>query len=369
MIDHYKVLQVTRNASLEVIQAAFLARNQSIQKEFANDSKKLQLISLILLNAYNTLSDPEKRRQHDVQLTIEETKENINTALVASKISANQESNSFDARIEPNFNPNHIISTISSEGPERKSKSNSISHRKIFFAIFLLTFGTAAYLYSSPVKNYIIGSGFFKSLDETINSENNKKGQNSLSENKSIGKNNEPNKTTEKRQSAKYTESSTKSEETSRSNPQSKAAKDDILKQQEEAREQQRRLEELQAQNQKVEQERIRAIEIERAQMLAAQKLRCDKAKLHYTNSQNRINSVRSSYQNRIDEIEKEIQGTAFASLALAFKDKRALSEGANMNRPKEELQRQIRSRMNHEVSILETELEQFRISNLECFR
>jgi hypothetical protein len=381
MIDHYLILQVTRNASLEVIQAAFLARTNSIQKDYANDPKKLHIMSLSLLSSYNTLSDTEKRQYHDVQLTMEDTKREITSKIKDSQpLKPIIDDKNIDIRIEPSFNPQSSLNNKFTDNKNRSSnKKNKIN--KLFF----LTLGIIGIFLAFENSNKVIefwkkvqaesgsiiqsfGSAGVKndSLATKTMQINETKKTTGSSANAASSKELNERKTNKISLDSKEIVSSNKKTTDTQGIRINKESLQQLKIEQEKA--QQLKIEQEKAQQLKIEQEKALALELERKQLIAQQMLRCEKARLSYNNSKNRINSVRSTYQNRINEIEKEIQYTALASLTYAFKDKRALSAGADMNRPKEELQRQIQAKMNDEVNILETELEQFKITNLECF-
>ena len=70
-MTHYDVLEVSENASQEVIQMAYKALvkkyHPDVNKGFAEEAEQL----LKLINeAYETLSDPEKRKEYDAFLYI-----------------------------------------------------------------------------------------------------------------------------------------------------------------------------------------------------------------------------------------------------------------------------------------------------------
>lgn len=62
--SYYEVLMVTRDAPLEVIRAAYKALSQKWHPD-RNDHESAPEIMALLNRAYETLSDPERRRQHD----------------------------------------------------------------------------------------------------------------------------------------------------------------------------------------------------------------------------------------------------------------------------------------------------------------
>lgn len=391
MTYQYTVLQVARNASLEVIQAAFLARTNAIQKEYANDPKKLHNISLILLSSYNTLIDPEKRRHLDLQLEIEDAKGKITATITKGEIQKSIDNkNNSDRRIDPTFNPQSSLNnnfTIKNNRAPGKNKIKNIIFFTLGIAGILLAFANSNKVIEYLKKaqdDYGLKSLVSDKPESQNESQTNKttklndvKKTNGLNANAAAAKESNEKKSNKSFLESKEIVSSNKNITNSQDIRLKKENLQQVKIDEEKAQQlkieqekaQQLKVEQEKAQQLKIEQDKALALEFERNQILAQQKLRCDKARLSYNNSKNRINSVRSTYQNKINEIEKDIQNTALASLTLAFKDRRALSAGADMNRPKEELQRQIQAKMNDEVNILETELEQFKITNLECFR
>ena len=74
MRDHYKTLQVTRDAEPEVIERAYKARSRKYHpdrqpaSEHAHATKKMQTIN----EAYAVLRDPRKRKAYDADLPSEQ---------------------------------------------------------------------------------------------------------------------------------------------------------------------------------------------------------------------------------------------------------------------------------------------------------
>lgn len=61
MIDHYRLLQVRRDASDEVISAAYRRLIKNAHPDRGGDSEDARRLNA----AYATLSDPERRRAYD----------------------------------------------------------------------------------------------------------------------------------------------------------------------------------------------------------------------------------------------------------------------------------------------------------------
>ena len=62
---HYDNLKVTRNAPPEVIRAAYKTLCQKFHPDRNPDNKSAEKTFLIIRSAYETLSDPAKRKLHD----------------------------------------------------------------------------------------------------------------------------------------------------------------------------------------------------------------------------------------------------------------------------------------------------------------
>lgn len=73
---HYDNLKVTRNAPPEVIRAAYKTLCQKFHPDRNPDDENANKTFLLIRSAYETLSDPEKRRLHDAWIASVETAEN-----------------------------------------------------------------------------------------------------------------------------------------------------------------------------------------------------------------------------------------------------------------------------------------------------
>jgi hypothetical protein len=69
---HYDNLKVARLAPQEVIRAAYKALSQKYHPDKNPDDEKAARIMAIVNSAYTTLSDPERRREHDEWIAAEE---------------------------------------------------------------------------------------------------------------------------------------------------------------------------------------------------------------------------------------------------------------------------------------------------------
>src|ERR1700756_162149 len=69
---HYDNLKVSRMAPQEVIRAAYKALSQKYHPDKNPGDEKAARIMAILNSAYNTLSDPQRRKEHDEWIASEE---------------------------------------------------------------------------------------------------------------------------------------------------------------------------------------------------------------------------------------------------------------------------------------------------------
>lgn len=72
---HYDNLKVTRNAPPEVIRAAYKTLCQKFHPDRNPDNESAKKTFLLIRTAYETLSDPEKRRLHDAWIAAAEATE------------------------------------------------------------------------------------------------------------------------------------------------------------------------------------------------------------------------------------------------------------------------------------------------------
>jgi DnaJ-class molecular chaperone len=79
---HYDNLKVTRNAPPEVIRAAYKTLCQKFHPDRNPDNENAKKTFLLIRTAYETLSDPEKRRLHDAWIVSVEATENLDTAVL-----------------------------------------------------------------------------------------------------------------------------------------------------------------------------------------------------------------------------------------------------------------------------------------------
>ncbi len=73
---HYDNLRVTRNAPPEVIRAAYKSLSQKFHPDRNPDKEDATRTFQIIKSAYEVLSDPAKRREHDEWIALAETRHN-----------------------------------------------------------------------------------------------------------------------------------------------------------------------------------------------------------------------------------------------------------------------------------------------------
>jgi DnaJ-class molecular chaperone len=73
--DHYKTLQVTRDAEPEVIERAYKALSLKHHPDHASASEKARATRRMqrINEAYSVLRDPARRRRYDAQLPAEQS--------------------------------------------------------------------------------------------------------------------------------------------------------------------------------------------------------------------------------------------------------------------------------------------------------
>ena len=76
---HYDNLKVTRNAPPEVIRAAYKTLCQKFHPDRNPDNESAKRTFLLIRTAYETLSDPEKRKLHDAWIASMESAESTET--------------------------------------------------------------------------------------------------------------------------------------------------------------------------------------------------------------------------------------------------------------------------------------------------
>ena len=82
---HYDNLKVTRNAPPEVIRAAYKTLCQKFHPDRNPGNENAKKNFLLIRTAYETLSDPEKRKLHDAWIATTESTENIESIVLEPK--------------------------------------------------------------------------------------------------------------------------------------------------------------------------------------------------------------------------------------------------------------------------------------------
>ena len=115
MEDYYEILEVSKNASKEVIEKAYKVLAKKYHPDLQEDSNKQKAEQMIkkINEAYEVLSDDEKRREYDEKLEYENKKQeeynNIqNESNNRNYYSQNQNNN--QSQYEENYKYNQQIS-------------------------------------------------------------------------------------------------------------------------------------------------------------------------------------------------------------------------------------------------------------------
>ena len=82
---HYDNLKVTRNAPPEVIRAAYKTLCQKFHPDRNPGNESAKKTFLLIRTAYETLSDPEKRKVHDAWIAATESTENLDSVVLEPK--------------------------------------------------------------------------------------------------------------------------------------------------------------------------------------------------------------------------------------------------------------------------------------------
>lgn len=85
---HYDNLKVTRNAPPEVIRAAYKTLCQKFHPDRNPDNESAKKTFLLIRTAYETLSDPEKRKLHDAWIASAEAAADLDIVLPRPKARA-----------------------------------------------------------------------------------------------------------------------------------------------------------------------------------------------------------------------------------------------------------------------------------------
>jgi len=89
---HYDNLKVTRNAPPEVIRAAYKTLCQKFHPDRNPGNEHAAKVFLIIRSAYETLSDPAKRKEHDAWIIAAESEHHAESAAVVPLHSINKPS-------------------------------------------------------------------------------------------------------------------------------------------------------------------------------------------------------------------------------------------------------------------------------------
>jgi DnaJ-class molecular chaperone len=117
---HYDNLKIARNAPQEVIRAAYKALSQKYHPDRNPNSPDAQRIAQMINSAYEVLSDPAKRREHDDWIARAEA-EAQETARPSSSFSADYMSSKTSEntrRRSTNYDVRHTYGRRSFRGPK-----------------------------------------------------------------------------------------------------------------------------------------------------------------------------------------------------------------------------------------------------------
>jgi curved DNA-binding protein CbpA len=89
---HYDNLKVTRNAPPEVIRAAYKTLCQKFHPDRNPDNESAKRTFLLIRTAYETLSDPEKRKLHDAWIASVESVESPESTILQPVASPKKQS-------------------------------------------------------------------------------------------------------------------------------------------------------------------------------------------------------------------------------------------------------------------------------------
>src|SRR6476469_5264828 len=89
---HYDNLKVTRNAPPEVIRDAYKALCQKFHPDRNPGNQDAEKVFLIIRSAYETLSDPVKRKEHDAWIAATESEYHANSPSVIRLRTVDQKS-------------------------------------------------------------------------------------------------------------------------------------------------------------------------------------------------------------------------------------------------------------------------------------
>lgn len=161
---HYDVLKVTRDAPPEVIRGAYKHLSQKYHPDRNPGDAESARIMTLLNSAYQVLSDPEKRKEHDGWIKRQESIENQRNSGPSSNSSSNPSSNpssnsssnstsqsySSTQNIREEFTDTHSNYTNASK-PQKKKVSILLGLGIIFFP-YIFAWVTLSPGYSKKAK-------------------------------------------------------------------------------------------------------------------------------------------------------------------------------------------------------------------------
>jgi curved DNA-binding protein CbpA len=111
---HYDNLQVARNASPEVIRAAYKGLTQRYHPDRnPNDRERCERVMKIINRAFEVLSDPQRRAEHDAWIAEQETATRAES-VVGTNTQAKAETNKKSASAQPTQTDNASVNNAAS---------------------------------------------------------------------------------------------------------------------------------------------------------------------------------------------------------------------------------------------------------------
>lgn len=170
--NYYKILQVDKNASKEIIDKAYKTLAKKYHPDLHDSSNKLELESVLkeINEAYETLSDPEKRKLYDASLNDSYiSKEEYNRVYEENQELKGILNNQIDTNDYIN-NPSKINQEDDDYRIVKDSKNTSFfnilfnSYLKTFIIFFLTFFIIYILIHFPVIKNFLTDNIIFKKI-------------------------------------------------------------------------------------------------------------------------------------------------------------------------------------------------------------
>lgn len=152
-MTHYELLQISETASPEVIRAAYMALAKKYHPDLCSDNPTQAEDKMKQINAaYETLSDPIKRRNYDLQLRIQRTRQSTyqsNTSQYSQYQSNTNENSQDQSHHQTYTRPQSDTQPPKKEPKKKKITKWLLSVLYIAFAISLVAVPLYIYYYSA----------------------------------------------------------------------------------------------------------------------------------------------------------------------------------------------------------------------------